>query len=83
MYMRNEWADTGLEHPAKTPEKQPPAAPRGTESGTLNADSGPDAPISTPPPPPDVADLARRLAALPEAMRQAIVATLRAAVKED
>lgn len=72
---------TGREHPAKSPVKQAHAGSRGTESGTLAADSGPAAPVSAPPNlPPDVADLARRLADLPEAVRASLLAAVRAAV---
>ena len=59
---------------------QNPPAEGGAECGALSADSGPAVPISDPPSlPPDVADLARRLAALPEAVRAEIVAMVKAA----
>jgi hypothetical protein len=73
---------TGLEHKAESPEKQALSETRGTKSGTLAADSGPEAPNSAAPAlPPDVADLARRLAALPEAVRAEILAMLKATAR--
>lgn len=53
----------------------------GAECGALSADSGPAAPVSASPSlPPDVEDLARRLAALPEAVRASLLAAVKAAV---
>ena len=52
----------------------------GAECGALSADSA-ILPSSAPPSlPPDVADLARRLAALPEAVRASLLAAVKAAV---
>ena len=52
-------------------------APAGSaESGALSADSGPAAPAGPVDLPADVADLARRLAALPLAVRQSLAAAL-------
>jgi hypothetical protein len=70
---------TGLEQAAKSPEKPAPAKTGGAISGAFPADSGPAAPVSaapdpTPDVPPDLADLARRLAALPEAVRASLLA---------
>ena len=76
--------------PAKTcalPHEQ-----RGAKSGALAPDSGPAGTVSAPPSlpasadsppgeangPPDVADLARRLAALPESVRAKLVAMVKA-----
>jgi hypothetical protein len=57
-----------------------PPGEGGAECGALSADSGPAVPVSAPPSlHPDVADLARRLAALPESVRAAIVAMVKAA----
>ena len=57
-----------------------PPGEGGAECGALSADSGPAAPVSAPPAlPPDVADLARRLATLPEALRAEILAKVKAA----
>jgi len=60
--------DTGLELPAKSAQKRGfsgLSAPRGTESGTLGAESNLD-------------DLARRLAALPESVRASLLAAVKA-----
>jgi hypothetical protein len=49
----------------------------GAKSGAFPADSAPEGPDAAPDAlPPDVADLARRLAALPESVRAAIAALL-------
>ena len=57
-----------------------PPGEGGAECGALSADSGPAAPVlASPDLPPDVAELARRLAALPEAVRAGIVAVIKAA----
>ena len=48
----------------------------GAERGALSADSGPAAAAGAVDLPPDVADLARRLAALPLAVRQSLAAAL-------
>jgi len=53
-------------------------AERGEESGVLHPNSGPEVPISTLALLPDVVDLARRLAALPESTRAALLAALKA-----
>lgn len=56
-----------------------PPGEGGAECGALSADSGPAAPVSAPPSlPPDVAEIACRLAALPENVRSQIVAMLKA-----
>ena len=68
-------ADKGLQNPP---------AEGGAECGALSADSGPAAPAAAPIDlPPDVADLARRLAALPEAVRASLLAAVKAARRED
>jgi len=61
---------------------------RGAKSGALAHDSGPAEPFSAPSdlppvqhPAEDMADLARRLAALPEAVRAQIVAMVKAGGK--
>jgi hypothetical protein len=51
--------------------------PGGAESGAFTLDSGPAGPASDLDLPPDVAELACRLAALPETVRAQIVATLK------
>ena len=51
---------------------------RGAKSGALAHDTGPSGPKSAPSDlPPDVADLARRLAALPENVRAELLARLK------
>jgi len=70
------WLDSNK--PQK-PNKTAPAGTSGEKSGALHPDSDHDAPISTPLSlPPDVLDLARRLAALPESIRAALLAALKA-----
>ena len=55
-----------------------PHQQRGAKSGALAPDSGPGGPVSAPSDlPPDVAELARRLAALPKNVRAEIVAMLK------
>ena len=57
---------------------------RGAKSGALSHDSGPAGPTSNPSdPPPDVADLACRLAALPEAVRASLLAAVKAAQPQE
>ena len=69
--------------PCSNKHLQNPLAAGGAECGALPADSGPAAPVSAPPSlPPDVADLARRLTALPEAVRASLLAALNAAGPE-
>ena len=72
---------TGLELPPKTPENPVGSDKSAAFSDAFSADSTPaDAVLCVPNLPPDVADLARRLAALPETVRAGIVAMVRAAV---
>ena len=73
---------TGFEPAAVTfcadKDLRKPPGQGGAECGALSADSGPAAPVSAPPSlPPDVADLACRLAALPETVRAELVAMLK------
>ena len=68
----------GLEHHAETPAKPKDSGKGGAESGAVAADSDPAGPASAPSElPPDVRELARRLAALPETVRAGIVAMIR------
>jgi len=68
--------------PANDLQNQPETG--GAECGALSADSGPAAPAAAPVDlPPDVADLARRLAALPEAVRASLLAGVKAADTKD
>jgi len=70
---------TGLEQPVKTPENVKASERSAAFSDAFSADSTPaDAVSQVPNLPPDVADLARRLAALPEAVRAEIVAMVNA-----
>jgi len=71
---------TGLEQSPETPENPPGSCRSAAFSDAFPGDSTPaDAASQVPNLPPDVADLARRLAALPEAVRAEIVAMLKAA----
>jgi hypothetical protein len=69
---------TGFEHPTKTPAKAYISKTRGTKSGTVDADFDVADPISAAlPMPPDLGDLAAKLAALPADVRRAILAAVR------
>ena len=69
---------TGLVHPAETPANPEDCGRGGAESGAVTPDSAPaGAAEASSALPPDVAELARRLAALPEAVRAEIMATLK------
>jgi hypothetical protein len=72
-------------HSSEIPKENKDSQKRAAKSAAVEADSGPAAPLpaapdSTPDLPPDVADLARRLAALPEAVRASLLAAIKAAV---
>ena len=72
----------GLEQPAKNPVNPQDSGSGGAISGAVSPNSGPAGPDSAPLDlPPDVAELARRLAALPEAVRAELVAMAKAANK--
>jgi len=71
-------------HFSGIPKENHDFSKRAAKSAAVEADSGPAAPLpaapdSTPDLPPDVADLARRLAALPEAVRASLLAAVKAA----
>jgi hypothetical protein len=75
--------DTGLEpvHPTHSKHKDLCTQEKsgGAISGAFDPDFGPAGPTSAPSDlPPDVAELARRLAALPESIRAEIVAMVKA-----
>jgi len=71
---------TDRRNPCADRELENPPGEGGAECGALSADSGPVAPAAAPIDlPPDVADLARRLAALPEAVRASLLAAVKAA----
>jgi len=59
----------GLEQTALTPSKTPIVSPRGTESGTLDAQNTPSDP--------DLALIVDRWANLPEHIRQAVLVLVR------
>jgi hypothetical protein len=68
-------------HFSGIPKENHDFSKRAAKSAAVEADSGPAAPLpaapdSTPDLPPDVADLARRLAALPASFREALAAVL-------
>jgi hypothetical protein len=67
---------TGLEQSAEAPVKRENSKKRAVESGAILRDSTPAGRLSQANLPPDVADLARRLAALPEADRRALAKAL-------
>jgi hypothetical protein len=70
----------GLEQAAKSPEKPALDKTSGAFSGAFPAGFSPESAPQVPPSdvPPDLADLARRLAALPEALRADILAIVKA-----
>jgi len=71
---------TGLEQPVRTPENTVSSERSAAFSDAFSADSTPaDAISQVPNLPPDVADLARRLAALPEAVRASLLTAVKAA----
>ena len=76
--------DTGLEQPAQSPSNSGVAGKGGAKSGAVGSDSGPAAPAAAPVDlSPDVADLARRLAALPEAVRASLLVAVNAAKPQE
>ena len=72
MFLGGETGRTGHEHTAETPTKPLISEQRGTESGTVGADSSPQ-------PPPDLAAVMAVWATLPEANKAGIVAMVKAA----
>jgi len=76
--------DTGLEHTAESPAKQALSETGGAISGAVSPDSGPTTPAPAPLNlPSDVAELARRLAALPEAVQASLLVAVNAAQPQE
>lgn len=67
----------GLERPSETPVNPHIPEPRGTESGTLDAENAPNASLADP----DLARLVNAWPGLPPAIRARIVAMLEAATQ--
>ena len=69
---------TDQRNPCTDEDLRNPPGEGGAECGALSANSGPTASAAAPVDlPPDVADLARRLAALPDAVRASLLAAVK------